>query len=135
MGTKPARTNNNGKNHKKQNYLVEHSAENGIVRISDEVIASIAGIAATEVEGVIRLNGNITNELVSKMALKNLSKGVRIKLADKKIVIDLNCELKYGSNIPEVTKQIQEKVKQNVENMTGLDVQEVNIYVAAVSEN
>ena len=133
MSTKPVRAKAGKRNHKRQNYLVEQSQEHGVVRIADEVIASIAGIAATEIEGVIRLNGNITNELVSKMSVKNLAKGVHIKVEDKKVCIDLNCELRYGSNLPEVTRQIQKKVKQNVENMTGLEVQEVNVYVAAVS--
>lgn len=123
---------NKNKN-KKQNYRIEHVQENGSVRIADEVISSIAGIAATEVEGVARLTGNITNEIVSKIGMNNLSKGVRIAIDDQKAKIELHCELVYGSNIPQVSKEIQEKVKQSVENMTGLTVVEVNVYVVAVT--
>lgn len=125
-------TKNKNKN-KKQNYRVEHVQENGSVRIADEVIASIAGIAATEVEGVVRLTGNITNEIVSKIAMNSLSKGVCIHVDNQKVKVDLNCDILYGSNIPQVSKEIQEKVKQSVENMTGLEVAEVNVYVAAVT--
>ncbi len=122
------------KNNKKTNYRIEQNQENGTLLIADEVIASIAGIAATEVEGVIRLNGNITNEIVSKIGMNVLSKGVRIAIEDTKVKIELNCELKYGCSIPEVSKSVQERVKQSVENMTGLEVVQVNVYVAAVTE-
>ena len=118
---------------KKQNYRVEQTQENGVVRIADDVIASIAGIAATEVEGVVRLTGNITNEIVSKIGMNSLSKGVRIAVDNQNVKITLNCEILYGSNIPQIAKSMQDKVKQNVENMTGLTVQEVNVYVAAVT--
>lgn len=122
------------KNTKKQNYRIEQEQENGSVRIADEVISSIAGIAATEVEGVVRLNGNITNEIVSKIGMNVLSKGVRVAIEEQKVKIELNCELLYGCSIPEVSRSIQEKVKQSVENMTGLTVVQVNVYVAAVTE-
>ncbi len=122
------------KNNKKTNYRIEQNQENGTLLIADEVIASIAGIAATEVEGVVRLNGNITNEIVSKIGMNVLSKGVRIAIEDTKVKIEMNCELKYGCAIPEVSKAVQERVKQSVENMTGLEVVRVNVYVAAVTE-
>ena len=113
---------------------MEQQQESGVVRISDEVIASIAGIAATEVEGIARLTGNITNEMFSKIGMNVLSKGVRIAVSDNQVSIDLNCEMVYGSSIPEVSKKVQDKVKQSVENMTGLEVTKVNVYVAAVTE-
>ena len=117
---------------KKQNYRIEQEQENGVVKIADEVIASIAGIAATEVEGVVRLTGNITNEIVSKIGMNVLSKGVAIH--EDQVRITLNCEILYGSSIPEVSAAIQDKVKQSVENMTGLTVEQVDVYVAAVTE-
>lgn len=119
---------------KKQNYRIEQEQENGSVKIADEVIASIAGIAATEVDGVVRLTGNITNEIVSKIGMNVLSKGVHISIAEQKVKVELNCELKYGCSIPDVSMAIQDKVKQSVENMTGLCVEEVNVYVAAVTD-
>lgn len=132
MSTKTVKNRTNTIN-RKQNYHVEHTQENGVVRIADDVIASIAGIAATEVDGVIRLTGNITNEIVSKIAMNNLSKGVHIEVENQHVKVRVNCEILYGSNIPEIARQVQDKVKQNVENMTGLFVQEVNVYVAAVA--
>ena len=104
------------------------------MKIADEVIASIAGIAATEVDGVVRLTGNITNEIVSKIGMNVLSKGVHISITDQKVKVELNCELQYGCSIPEVSMAIQDKVKQSVENMTGLNVEAVNVYVAAVTD-
>lgn len=119
---------------KNDTYHIESTQDNGSVLISDSVVASIAGIAATEVDGVVRLNGNITNEIVSKIGMNVLSKGIRISIDGTHVSIDVNCELKYGSDIPKVSREIQEKVKQSVENMTGLEVVEVNIYVAAVTD-
>ena len=98
------------------------------------MIASIAGIAATEVEGVVRLTGNITNEIVSKIGMNVLSKGVHVAIHEDQVRITLNCEILYGSSIPEVSAAIQDKVKQSVENMTGLTVEQVDVYVAAVTE-
>ena len=118
---------------KQQNYQVEHEQENGSVRIADSVIASIAGIAAIEVDGVARLNGNITGEIVSKIGMNVLSKGVRVAISGGIVKIQLNCVMVYGVNIQEVTNTVQERVKQTVENMTGLTVDKVNVHVVAVT--
>lgn len=104
----------------------------GQVQIADEVIAIIAGLAATETEGIEAMAGNITNELVAKLGMKNLSKGVKIEVNEDGVYVDLSLILKYGYAIPEVTKNVQDKVKTAVENMTGLNVLEVNIRVANV---
>ena len=105
----------------------------GEVKIADEVVAIIAGLAATEVEGVGSMAGNITNELVSKLGMKNLSKGVKVKVTEEGVYVDLTLVLKYGYNIPDVSAKVQDKVKSEIENMTGLNVLEVNIRVASVS--
>ena len=104
----------------------------GEVKIADEVVAIIAGLAATEVEGVSSMAGNITNELVSKLGMKVLSKGVRIAFEDSGIRVDLSIILEYGCSIPEVTAAVQERVKSSIETMTGLKVVDVNIRVADV---
>ena len=104
----------------------------GEVKIADEVVAIIAGLAATEVEGVSSMAGNITNELVSKLGMKVLSKGVRIAFEDSGIRVDLSIILEYGCSIPEVTAAVQERVKNSIETMTGLKVVDVNIRVADV---
>lgn len=104
----------------------------GEVRIADDVVAIIAGLAATEVEGVSSMAGNITNELVSKLGMKNLSKGIRIELSDDVVSVDVALNIAYGYAIPDVSVKVQEKVKTAIENMTGLTVSGVNIRIASV---
>lgn len=105
----------------------------GEVRIADEVIAIIAGLAATEVEGVDSMAGNITNELVGKLGMKNLSKGVKVDVTEEHVSVDLSLNLKYGYNIPDVSERVQDRVKSAIENMTGLTVLDVNIRIAGVN--
>jgi Uncharacterized protein conserved in bacteria len=105
----------------------------GEVQIADEVVAIIAGLAATEVGGVDSMAGNITNELVGKLGMKNLSKGVKVDVTEEHVSVDLSLNIKYGYNIPEVSEKVQEKVKSAIENMTGLTVLDVNIRIAGVN--
>ena len=105
----------------------------GEVQIADEVVAIIAALAATEVEGVASMAGNITNELVGKLGMRNLSKGVKIDVTEEHVCVDLSLYLKYGYNIPDVSAKVQDKVKTAIENMTGLTVLEVNIKIAGVN--
>ncbi len=107
----------------------------GSVHIADEVVAIIAGLAATEVEGVQAMAGNITNELVSKLGMKNLSKGVKVDVTANAVTVDMTLTMKYGYSIPETSKTVQEKVKSAIENMTGLNVAEVNVRIAGVNIN
>ena len=104
----------------------------GQVQIADEVIAVIAGLAATEVDGVQQMSGNITNEIVSKLGMKNLSKGVKVSIDGEQVDVDLNLILQYGVSIPKTSKEVQEKVKGAIETMTGLTVNEVNIRIAGI---
>lgn len=104
----------------------------GEVKIADEVVAIIAGLASTEVEGVSSMAGNITNELVSKLGMKNLSKGIRVDLSDGVVRVDVALNIAYGYAIPDVSAKVQEKVKSAIENMTGLDVSGVNVRIASV---
>lgn len=104
----------------------------GEVKIADEVVAIIAGLAATEVEGVSSMAGNITNELVSKLGMKNLSKGIRVEVLDGVVSVDVALNIAYGYAIPDVSVKVQDKVKTAIENMTGLEVSIVNIRIASV---
>lgn len=104
----------------------------GEVRIADEVVAIIAGLAATEVEGVASMAGNITNELVSKLGMKNLSKGVKVEVGEESVAVDVALNIAYGYSIPKVSAKVQEKIKTAIETMTGLDVEGVNIRIASV---
>ena len=107
----------------------------GEVRIADEVVAIIAGLAATEVDGVDSMAGNITNELVGKLGMKNLSKGVKVDVTEEHVSVDLSLNIKYGYNIPDVSERVQDRVKPAIENMTGLTVLDVNIRIAGVNIN
>ena len=107
----------------------------GEVRIADEVVAIIAGLAATEVDGVDSMAGNITNELVGKLGMKNLSKGVKVDVTEEHVSVDLSLNIKYGYNIPDVSERVQDRVKSTIENMTGLTVLDVNIRIAGVNIN
>ena len=105
----------------------------GQVQIADEVVAIIAGLAATEVEGVASMAGNITNELVSKLGKKSLSKGIRVKVEDGIVNVNVALNMAYGYSVPKTCKKVQEKVKAAIENMTGLEVEKVDIQIANVS--
>lgn len=102
------------------------------VKIADDVVATIAGLAATEVEGVASMAGNITNEWVGKLGYKNMSKGVKISVTEDHVYVDLSLNMKYGYSIPKVSATVQDKVRDAIENMTGLTVDEVNIRIAGV---
>ncbi len=108
------------------------SDEIGDICVSEEVVAIIAGLAATEIEGVSSMAGNITNEIVSKLGMKNLSKGIFVEVMDGEIKVDVALNISYGYAIPEISAKVQEKVKSSVENMTGLTVAVVNIRIASV---
>ncbi len=104
----------------------------GEVRIADEVVAMIAGLAATEVEGVSSMAGNITNELVSKLGMKNLSKGIKVEVVGNVVRADVAINIRFGYAIPEVSAKVQERVRSAVENMTGLEVGSVDVHIAGV---
>ena len=105
----------------------------GQVQIADEVVAIIAGLAATEVEGVASMEGNITNELVSKLGKKCLSNRIRVKVEDGIVNVNVALNIAYGYSVPKTCKKVQEKVKAAIENMTGLEVEKVDIQIANVS--
>ena len=106
--------------------------ELGEVRIASDVVAAIAALAATEIDGVYSMAGNITNELIGKLGMKNLSKGVKILMEGGIVRVDMMVVVNYGYSIPEVSEQVQERVGQQIENMTGLSVSELNVRIAGV---
>ena len=114
-------------------YTIQNDSSMGEVKIADEVVAIIAALAATEVEGVSAMAGNITNELIGKVGVKSLSKGVKVQVAGNTVKADLALCLEYGYNIPETCSKVQEKVKNAIENMTGLTVTDVNIRIVNVN--
>ena len=121
------------KNTKNNNtYTIYDDETVGTVQIADEVVAIIAGLAATEVEGVASIAGNITNELIGKLGMKKLQRGVKVEVAEGVVSVDLDINIKYGYSIPKARAVVQEKVKSAIENMTGLEVADVNVNIADV---
>lgn len=115
----------------RRSFKIKES-ETGHVQVTDEVIAIIAGLSATEVEGVASMAGNITKDIISRLGMKNLSRGVRIETQDNAVVVLMALNIAYGYSLPEVSAAVQNKVKTAVENMTGLEVAAVNIRIADV---
>ena len=113
-------------------YVLHEEEGAGKVLITEDVVAVIAGLAATEVEGVASMAGNITNELVAKLGWKNLSRGVKVSVEDAEVRVSLALNMNYGYSIPKTAAKVQDKVKTAIESMTGLAVTEVKIAIAGV---
>lgn len=113
-------------------YTIKTEENLGEVKIADEVVAVIAGLAAMEVDGVASTVGNATKELVNKLGKKSFSKGVKVDVLEGIVTVSLSMNMKFGYSIKEVTEKVQEKVKSAIENMTGLEVADVNIRVVGV---
>lgn len=113
-------------------YVMEKKGT-GEVKIASDVVAIIAALAATETEGVSSMAGNITNELIGKFGMKNLSKGVRVTMEEGLVHVDIMLNVKYGYSIKNVSEQVQNRVSQQIETMTGLAVTEVNVRIAGVN--
>ena len=114
-------------------YVLKEDEKLGAVQIADDVVAMIASLAAAEVEGVSALVGNITNELMSRVGMKKLTKGVKVEVVDGVVSVDIAIVIEYGQNIPQTSRNVQNKVKAAVENMTGLEVADINIRIAGVN--
>ena len=119
----------------KNTYVLQEDENLGSVQIADEVVAMIASLAATEVDGVSAMGGNIANELMSKVGVKNLTRGVKVEVLGSDVKVELVVMLEYGYNIPATSQKVQERVKNAIENMTGLTVTDVNIRIAGVNMN
>jgi uncharacterized alkaline shock family protein YloU len=118
-----------------ENHILEMNQENaglGKVEIAPEVIEVIAGIAASEVEGVASMRGNFATGVVERLGKKNHGKGVKVELSEEGIKIDVYCLMKFGISIPTVAQKVQDNIRQALFNMTALEVDEVNIHVVGV---
>ncbi|MFT4415637.1 Asp23/Gls24 family envelope stress response protein [Fredinandcohnia humi] len=116
------------------NILEMNQGSNGLgkVEIAPEVIEVIAGIAASEVEGVAQMRGNFASGVVERLGKKNHGKGVRVELTDDGIIVDVFCMMNFGVSIPNVASKIQDNVRQALLNMTALEANEVNVHVVGV---
>ena len=113
-------------------YKIQLETNRGEIIVADEVIAVITGLAAMEVEGVASMAGNATRELISRIGIKSLSKGVSVDVLEDVVTVEAALNLKYGYNVKDVSVKVQEKVKVAIENMTGLKVADVNVRVAGI---
>lgn len=105
----------------------------GQIRIANEVVGIISGLAATEIAGVAGMSAGIAGGIAEMLGKKSLAKGVRVEVGEKEAAVDLYVIMEYGVSIPDVAWQVQENVKKAIESMTGLDVVEVNVHVQGVS--
>ncbi|MDR2889694.1 MAG: Asp23/Gls24 family envelope stress response protein [Lachnospiraceae bacterium] len=121
------------KEYNEKSHTLKEDDNIGTVKIADDVVAMIAGLAAMEVDGVAAMAGNITNELMSKVGVKNLAKGVKVEVLGKRVRVDISLIVEYGFNIPTISQKVQAKVQTAIENMTGLEVTDVNIRIAGVN--
>ena len=110
----------------------EINTELGAIRIADEVVATVAGLAASEVEGVATMSGGWGTDLVEKLGKRNFGKGIRVEVVGEETKIDIYLVIDYGYQIPQVAEEVQNEVKQAVENMTGLKVTVVNVHIVSV---
>ena len=115
-----------------KNIQIERNNSFGDVVIADEVLAIIAGIAATEVEGVHSMDGGWSGQFISKLGIKDLARGVKVQVREGEVKMDLSLNMEYGYAIPKVSNLVQDKVSASINNMTGLNVSEVNIRISGV---
>lgn len=115
------------------NQVVIDEGVSGTIKISEDVVKIIAGLAASEVEGISGMSGGIAGDIAEKLGGKNMSKGVKAEVGEKEAVIDIHVIVEYGYQIQKVANQIQAKVRSTVETMTGLKVLSVNVNVHGVS--
>ena len=115
-----------------KNIQIEGNKSLGDVVIANEVLAIIAGIAATEVEGVHSMDGGWSGQFISKLGIKDLARGGKVQVRDGEVKVDLSLNMEYGYAIPKVSDLVQDKVSASINNMTGLNVSEVNIRISGV---
>lgn len=107
----------------------------GSIRIADEVVGIIAGMAATEVDGVAGMSAGLVGGIAEMLGKKNLAKGVKVEVGEREAAVDLYIIVEYGVRIPDIALRVQENVKRGIESMTGLDVVEVNVHIQGVGFN
>jgi len=107
--------------------------DEGSIKIADEVVGIITGLAATEIDGVAGMSGGLAGGLADMLGRKNLSKGVKVEVTDQSALVDVYVIINYGNSIPDVAWKIQDNVKQAIEGMTGLNVKAVNVHVQGVN--
>lgn len=117
----------------KTTYVLKDNNDIGTVQIADDVVAMIASLSVRDIDGVQACAGNVAGELMDRVGIKNARKGAKIDIFENRVKVDVFVNIEYGYNIPATCGRVQEKVKNTIENMTGLTVTDVNVRVAAVN--
>ena len=120
-------------NNKETIEEIENVSEENGIKIADDVVAIIAGKAASEVSGVFGMAGGFAGGITEVFGKKNFSKGIKVDVQEQSVKIDVNIIVEYGARIPDIAFEIQNRVKKAVESMTGLKVEEVNVHVQGVN--
>ncbi|MGO1580047.1 MAG: Asp23/Gls24 family envelope stress response protein [Peptoniphilaceae bacterium] len=115
-----------------EKYLIDTKSD-GNVKISDDVIATIAVVAAESIDGVVEMQSNLKASVTDMLGVKNHARGVKVNVGEKEAIIDMYLTVVYGKNIVEIAKNVQEKVKEALENMTDLEVVEVNVHISGIA--
>lgn len=113
-------------------YVLQTEKNIGAVQIADDVVSMIASLAVRDIEGVEACAENMATELMGKVGIKGAARGAKVDIFEKRVAVDVFVNVEYGYNIPATCTKVQEKVKSTIENMTGLEVTDVNVKVAAV---
>lgn len=108
--------------------------ENGSIKISNEVIAGIAGMASNQVEGVVGMSSNLAGGITELLGKKNPTKGIKVEIKDDEVYLEMHLMLCYGSKLNEVGLEVQKKVKEAIESMTDLTVREINVFIEGIGK-
>lgn len=114
-------------------YLVNGNEAEGKVKISEDVIATVASVAAKSVDGVVKVGSNFKSQVTDILNTKNFNRGVRVNIGERETIVDVYITIEYGIKIVEVSEKVQEEVKEAIENMTDFDVVEVNVHISGVA--
>jgi uncharacterized alkaline shock family protein YloU len=121
------------KTENKSTFDSKNNSEISTVKIANDVIASIAALAAMEVDGVTALSGNLTAAAMQKASYRKLARAVKVQLSGKKVKADVSLLMGYGFNIPATSQKVQTRVKSTIESMTGLEVTDVNVRIEGIT--
>nr|WP_246541247.1 Asp23/Gls24 family envelope stress response protein [Peptoniphilus ovalis] len=114
-------------------YLIDGNAAEGTIKISEDVIATIASVAAENVEGIVKVGSNFKSQVSDILNTKNFNRGVKVNIGEKETIIDVYLTIEYGIKIVDVCEEVQKKVKEAIENMTDFEVVEVNVHLSGIA--
>ncbi|MDU7115070.1 MAG: Asp23/Gls24 family envelope stress response protein [Peptoniphilus harei] len=114
-------------------YLVNGNEADGKVKISEDVIATVASVAAERVDGIVKVGSNFKSQVTDILNTKNFNRGVKVNIGERETIVDVYVTIEYGIKIVEVSEKVQAQVKEAIENMTDFDVVEVNVHISGIA--